>query len=103
MCGLDPACWVAVGVDGLLTWVVSLLTLNTVFVFWLGAFVGAWFGWPAFMAATFGLATFWRRKPDVGHPVDVQDEDPRPIRTPAKTGKRPTIFDGFKGLLARNR
>jgi hypothetical protein len=84
-CGFAIECYAAAGANGLLDWLASLLTFNTVLAVWVGAFIGAQFGWPGFIALTLGLASFLQRKMSPGETHEnVSGKDAIPAPKPKK-------------------
>lgn len=78
-CGFAVECYAVAAGNGLLDWLASLLDLRTLVGLWLGALIGAQFGWPGFIALTLGLASFLQRKRS-SDTIEVPDEDPVPVR-----------------------
>jgi hypothetical protein len=106
-CGWAIECYAAAAGNGLLDWLMSLLTFNTVIAIWIGAFIGAQFGWPGFIAVTFGAASYLQRKQSADTHEHVSGKDAAPVarpRTgtskakPAKSSRSGTLADFFKGL-----
>lgn len=92
-CGFAIECYAAAGANGLLDWLASLLTFNTVLAVWVGAFIGAQFGWPGFIALTLGVAALFQRKQPTEPHEHVSGKDAVPPIKPKKRSR--TIFGAF--------
>lgn len=107
-CILEFEACAAGWLDGLVTWLLSFISFNTLVMLWIGTAIGAKWGWPAFIAETLGIFAFLYKSRAPGEPHEhVSGKDAEPVarpRTgtskakPAKSSRSGTLADFFKGL-----
>lgn len=89
-CGLDVACYAQSALDGLVTWLLSLVSLNTLVLIWVGTAIGAKFGWPALVFETLGIFLLMKRSGSADPVENVEGQDAAsPFRPKVKKPRKP--------------
>jgi hypothetical protein len=94
-CILEFEACAAGWLDGLVTWLLSFISFNTLVMLWIGTAIGAKWGWPALIAETLGIFAFLykSRAPGETHEHVSGKDAAVPQREKLPKKKVRTIFD----------